>query len=77
MLLRVVDRAMQAHGAAGISQDTPLASFFVRARTLRYADGPDEVHRAQLGKTELRRAADITATMKAQQEKADKRAAKL
>lgn len=43
MLQNVVDRAMQAYGAAGLSQDTPLAGFFTRARTLRYADGPDEV----------------------------------
>lgn len=43
MLLNVLDRAMQAHGARGISQDTPLAHFYASARTLRYADGPDEV----------------------------------
>lgn len=43
MLLNVLDRAMQAHGARGISQDTPLAHFYAAARTLRYADGPDEV----------------------------------
>lgn len=43
MLLRVIDRAMQAYGAAGLSQDTPLAFFYAQARTLRYADGPDEV----------------------------------
>ncbi|KAI9490522.1 acyl-CoA dehydrogenase/oxidase [Zychaea mexicana] len=77
MLLNVVDRAMQAYGAAGISQDTPLAGFFVRARTLRYADGPDEVHRNQLGKTELRRAAEIVEKMKQQKEKSDQLVAKL
>ncbi|KAI9247509.1 acyl-CoA dehydrogenase/oxidase [Phascolomyces articulosus] len=71
MLLNVVDRAMQAHGAAGISQDTPLAGFFVRARTLRYADGPDEVHRNQLGKTELRRAAEIVQKQKEQKAKSE------
>lgn len=43
MLLRVLDRSMQAHGAGGISQDFPLAHFYASARTLRYADGPDEV----------------------------------
>ena len=77
MLLSVVDRAMQAHGAAGISQDTPLAGFFVRARTLRYADGPDEVHRNQLGNNELRRAAEIVEKMKAQKAKSDALVAKL
>ncbi|KAI7854618.1 acyl-CoA dehydrogenase/oxidase [Circinella umbellata] len=77
MLLTVVDRAMQAHGAAGISQDTPLAGFFVRARTLRYADGPDEVHRNQLGNNELRRAAEIVERMKMQKAKSDALVAKL
>jgi acyl-CoA dehydrogenase len=72
MLLKVLDRAMQAFGAAGISQDTPLAKFYASARTLRYADGPDEVHRNQIGKVELRRAADVAAQIKAQKEKSDK-----
>jgi acyl-CoA dehydrogenase len=54
--LEVVDRAMQAHGAEGICQDTPLAQMWSGLRTLRYADGPDEVHLQQLGKIELRRA---------------------
>ncbi|KAI8147316.1 acyl-CoA dehydrogenase/oxidase [Fennellomyces sp. T-0311] len=71
MLLRVLDRSMQAHGAAGISQDTPLAHFYASARTLRYADGPDEVHRNQLGKTELRRATEIANKLKAQKDKSD------
>jgi acyl-CoA dehydrogenase len=43
MALQVVDRAMQVHGAEGICQDTPLAKFWAGLRTLRYADGPDEV----------------------------------
>ncbi|CEG66292.1 Putative Acyl-CoA dehydrogenase NM domain-like protein [Rhizopus microsporus] len=72
MTLNVLDRAMQAHGAAGISQDTPLAHFYASARTLRYADGPDEVHRAQVGKIELRRAEEVAAKIKAQKEKADR-----
>lgn len=42
MLLKVLDRSIQAHGAAGISQDTPLAKFWASARTLKFADGPDE-----------------------------------
>lgn len=54
--LEVVDMAMQAHGAEGICQDTPLASSYAQLRTLRYADGPDEVHLQQLGKLELRKA---------------------
>jgi acyl-CoA dehydrogenase len=44
MVLRVLDRAMQAFGAMGVSQDTPLAHFYASARTLRFADGPDEVN---------------------------------
>ena len=51
----VIDKAIQAHGAAGVSQDTPLAQLWVQARTLRLADGPDEVHRASLAKRELRK----------------------
>ncbi|KAL1929975.1 hypothetical protein VTP01DRAFT_1129 [Rhizomucor pusillus] len=75
MLQNVVDRAMQAYGAAGLSQDTPLAGFFTRARTLRYADGPDEVHRNQLGKVELRRAAEIVAKQNEQRQSSDKKLA--
>jgi acyl-CoA dehydrogenase len=51
----VIDRAIQAHGAAGVSQDTPLAKLWAAARTIRLADGPDEVHRRSLGSRELRR----------------------
>ncbi|HMB59983.1 MAG TPA: acyl-CoA dehydrogenase family protein, partial [Xanthomonadales bacterium] len=50
MALDVIDRAMQIHGAAGLSQDTPLAHMFAYARTLRLADGPDQVHMMQLGR---------------------------
>jgi acyl-CoA dehydrogenase len=53
--LDVIDRAMQAHGAAGLSQDTPLAAMWAQARTLRIADGPDEVHIRGLGSWELKR----------------------
>jgi acyl-CoA dehydrogenase len=53
--LRVLDRAIQAHGAAGVSDDFPLAYFWASARALRLADGPDEVHRAQVAKLELKR----------------------
>ncbi|GIG86878.1 acyl-CoA dehydrogenase family protein [Plantactinospora endophytica] len=51
----VIDKAIQAHGGAGVSQDTPLAALWAGARTLRLADGPDEVHRAALARRELRR----------------------
>jgi acyl-CoA dehydrogenase len=51
--LRVLDRAIQAHGGAGVSDDLPLAYFWASARTLRLADGPDEVHRASVARLEL------------------------
>jgi acyl-CoA dehydrogenase len=51
--LRVLDRAIQAHGAAGVSQDTFLAGAWANVRTLRLADGPDEVHTAAIAKLEL------------------------
>jgi acyl-CoA dehydrogenase len=53
--LRVLDRAIQAHGAAGVCQDTFLASSWANSRTLRLADGPDEVHRESIAKLELER----------------------
>jgi acyl-CoA dehydrogenase len=53
----IVDKAIQAHGAAGVSQDTPLAGLWAKARTIRIADGPDEVHRRSLARSELRRGA--------------------
>ncbi|KAG8813954.1 putative acyl-CoA dehydrogenase ibr3 [Serendipita sp. 411] len=52
----VIDRAMQSYGAEGVSQDTPLAKMAAGLRTLRFADGPDEVHIQQIGKRELERA---------------------
>uniref|UniRef100_A0A4X1U0Q9 Acyl-CoA dehydrogenase family member 10 n=1 Tax=Sus scrofa TaxID=9823 RepID=A0A4X1U0Q9_PIG len=54
MASRVIDRAIQAFGAAGLSNDFPLAQFFAGARALRFADGPDEVHRAAVAKMELK-----------------------
>ncbi len=53
MSLRVIDRAIQIHGAAGVSQDFPLASLWTSQRTLRLADGPDEVHRRVVARKEL------------------------
>jgi len=55
MALKVVDEAMQMHGGAGISQDFPLASMWTHLRTLRFADGPDAVHRRQVARAELRK----------------------
>jgi acyl-CoA dehydrogenase len=53
----IVDKAIQVHGAAGLSQDFPLAAAFAGIRTLRFADGPDEVHKNALARAELRRQA--------------------
>ncbi len=53
MALRVLDRAIQAHGAAGVCDDFPLASAWAHTRTIRLADGPDEVHREAIAKLEL------------------------
>ncbi|HLM65514.1 MAG TPA: acyl-CoA dehydrogenase family protein [Acidimicrobiales bacterium] len=53
--LRVVDRAIQAHGGMGLSDDVPLAMMYAHLRTLRLADGPDEVHRMSVARRELRR----------------------
>ncbi len=51
----IIDRAIQIHGATGISQWTPLASMYTGARTLRFADGPDEVHRMVVARHELKK----------------------
>jgi len=51
----IIDKAIQAHGAAGVGQDTPLARLWAQARTLRLADGPDEVHKRSLARRELNR----------------------
>lgn len=53
MALDVIDRSIQAHGGAGVSQDHPLAQFWIYARTLRIADGPDEVHFVSVAKAEI------------------------
>jgi acyl-CoA dehydrogenase len=52
---RVLDRAMQLHGAAGLSSDFPLARMWTESRVIRFADGPDEVHRRAVARTEIRR----------------------
>lgn len=59
MALQVLDMAMQVHGAAGLSSDTVLAHLWATARTLRIADGPDEVHLGTIARLELQRAAKL------------------
>ena len=53
IVLDIIDRAIQIHGGEGVSQLTPLASMFAHMRTLRLADGPDEVHRRAVARHEL------------------------
>lgn len=55
MTLQIVDRAIQTHGGGGVSQDFPLANFWIVARMLRLADGPDEVHLESIAKMELKK----------------------
>jgi acyl-CoA dehydrogenase len=55
MACQVIDWAIQAHGGGGVSDDFGLAKAYAAARTLRLADGPDEVHRNQIGRMELKR----------------------
>ncbi|CAK4033895.1 acyl- dehydrogenase [Lecanosticta acicola] len=67
--LNVIDRAVQAHGAMGVCQDTPLASMWAHIRTIRIADGPDEVHLNQMGRRETRaRAQECRGRLEAQKE---------
>jgi acyl-CoA dehydrogenase len=54
LVLRIIDRAIQVHGAAGVSQFTPLASMYAHIRTLRIADGPDEVHKMTIARREIK-----------------------
>ena len=53
--LKVIDRAIQVHGAAGVTQDTPLAAMWANTRTIRLADGPDEVHKMTIARRELKK----------------------
>ncbi|KAK4137672.1 acyl-CoA dehydrogenase NM domain-like protein [Trichocladium antarcticum] len=69
MALAVIDRAVQAFGGAGVSQDTPLAKMWSGIRTLRLADGPDEVHLQQMGRNENKRGAAVTAKINGQKAK--------
>ena len=54
MALQIIDRAIQIHGGGGVSQDFPLSNFWIYARSLRLADGPDEVHLESIAKMELK-----------------------
>lgn len=69
MALTVIDRAVQAFGGAGVSQDTPLAYTWAGIRTLRLADGPDEVHLQQMGRNENKRGQEVTQRIVAQKHK--------
>jgi acyl-CoA dehydrogenase len=62
MALRVIDRAIQAHGGAGVSSDFPLAFSWAMSRTLRLADGPDEVHREAIARLELKKYETFSST---------------
>ena len=53
----MIDRAIQVHGGGGVSDDFPLAMMYAHLRTLRLADGPDEVHKRSIARRELRRVA--------------------
>jgi acyl-CoA dehydrogenase len=53
--LKIIDRAIQAHGGGGVCQDFPLAAMYAGIRTLRLADGPDEVHKMTIARAELRK----------------------
>jgi len=64
MTLQVIDWAMQAHGGAGVSDDFPLAMMYAHSRTLRFADGPDEVHRNAIAKLELSKHMSVPKTAK-------------
>ena len=59
--LKIIDRAIQVHGGAGVTDDFPLAMAYAHLRTLRLADGPDEVHKRAIARRELRQYRDLTA----------------
>ena len=75
-LLEVLDRAIQAYGGAGVSQDTPLAQMWAHGRTMRIVDGPDEVHLQQLGKNENKKGKVVMAKIEQQQRKTQELARK-
>ena len=72
--LKVIDRAIQAYGGAGVSQDTPLANMWASGRTMRIVDGPDEVHMLQLGRNENKRGKFCLDKIEWQKQKSDEMA---
>ncbi|MCJ1388343.1 hypothetical protein MMC18_001189 [Xylographa bjoerkii] len=72
MALTVIDRAVQAYGAMGVCQDTPLANMWAQIRTLRIADGPDEVHLQQMGRNENKRGKYVIEKLEAQKKEGQK-----
>jgi acyl-CoA dehydrogenase len=60
VVLRIIDRAIQVHGGAGVTNDFPLASMYAHMRTVRIVDGPDEVHKRVIARRELRRYDEVT-----------------
>lgn len=71
VMLKVVDRAIQAYGGAGVSQETPLANMYASGRTMRIVDGPDEVHLLQLGRNENKRGPAHKRRIEAQKKKGE------
>ncbi|MFC4605791.1 acyl-CoA dehydrogenase family protein [Rhodococcus kronopolitis] len=71
MALKIVDRAIQVHGGAGVSDDFPLATFYAHLRALRFADGPDEVHKRTIARQELRPYRVYAEAARLEQTKAD------
>lgn len=71
MALTVIDRAVQAFGGAGVSQDTPLANMWAQIRTLRLADGPDEVHLQQMGRNENKRGKEAAEEIERQRKRTE------
>ena len=69
--LQVIDRAVQSFGAMGVCQDTPLASMWAQIRTLRLADGPDEVHLQQMGRNESKRGKGVAEMIEWQKRKTE------
>lgn len=74
MALEVIDRAVQAFGGAGVSQDTPLANMWAHGRTMRIVDGPDEVHLLQLGKNENKRGKSLLDKLEWQKQRTEEMA---
>ena len=72
MALTVIDRAVQSFGGAGVCQDTPLANMWAGIRTLRIADGPDEVHLQQMGKNENKRSREVMEKLERQKQEGER-----